>query len=80
MSEVGIVAKVTWREGLVREMEDQSDPGPLVAVQPAEAVLDQEWDTGWPPDVTVWTERRVYFAEGGDRYEYLASAPRNPPV
>jgi len=81
MTEWGTDKKVTWREDLIKEMASHSDPGPVIAVDPSEDVLDERWDPNlYAPDVMAWTEQRVYFDVNDGQWDRLRSAPRNPPT
>ena len=73
----------TWRHDLEWQMSQDGDVGPVVAVEPSEAMLDQANgpanDTG--PTPIAWTAARVYVGiwndEGGGGL--FVSGPRNPP-
>lgn len=72
----------TWRAALAEQMLDAHDPGPVLAVAPADDALDVEFDAGYGgtegPPVLAWTDRRVYFPVCYDGAEWLGSAPRWP--
>jgi hypothetical protein len=73
----------TWYDMLRNEMEARDDPGPVIKYTPNESAFNGVFFLGFGgpegPNLTAWTDSRVYFQICYHGAKRLGSALRNPP-
>lgn len=73
----------TWTELLTKTLKHYNETlSDVIACTLSETEMNEEFDDGFGlyegKPFTAWTTNRVYFPEGYDGAEDVASVPRNP--